>query len=270
MLWAKKSRNEVLTRRLGAPSWTWMGWEGATSYLGTSYFTDEIDWLTNRTWVDWYIVDGSDNLICVWDSTRDTIIDNRSSEGNLNLQDKPQPIWRYGHCSEENLFGRKTVLWPIQEKPPTLNSSRVPRGFPYLAFVTTHSRFNARVVYLQQNITTTYIDICDKDGLVCGTLRDYYLSDMTSPDDGMKSVEIITISYADEGLTHFFTAGKNIKEIYGEFKIEPLPIIAFNVLVIAPHTQKPGIYERVGSGFLLKDSLFRGLEPPIWKQIVLG
>ncbi|KAI2769674.1 hypothetical protein F4815DRAFT_438220 [Daldinia loculata] len=115
VLWAKKSRNEVLTRRPGAPSWSWMGWEGATSYLGTSYFTDEIYWLTTRTRVDWYIVDSSYNLICVWDFTRDTIIDNQSSEGDLNLQDKLQPIWRYGHSSKDNPFGRKTVLWPVQE-----------------------------------------------------------------------------------------------------------------------------------------------------------
>lgn len=77
----------------------------------------------------------------------------------------------------------------------------------------------------------TYIDICDKDGLVRGTLGDYNVSDIPSPDDGMKSVEIITISYADEGVTHFFTADKNIKEIYGEFEVEPLPTIAFNVLM---------------------------------------
>lgn len=270
MLWVRKSRNEELTRRPGAPSWSWMGWEGATNYLNTSFMVDEMDWLTRRTWVDWYVVEGSGKLICVWDSARDSIADSQTAEGNSELQETPPDVARYGCSSKENPFCRQTLLWPLESSPPSLDISMVPLGFPYLAFVTVYAIFDMRISSIQHDVTVTYSEICDREGSVCGTVQDYYLPDIPSPGSGTKSIEIIIISYADMGLSNFFATGAAHKEKYGELQFEPLPTIGFNVLIIAPQPQNPGIYERIGFGFLLKDALFRGREPPAWKQMVLG
>lgn len=271
LLWVRKSRYKEFTRRPGSPSWSWMGWEGATGYLSTSFMVDEMDWLTKRTWVDWYVVDHSGKLICAWDSARDSFTNNQSAEVNEELQDGPPDTARYGCSSEGNPFGRQTVLWPLQSSsPPGLDASTVPLDFPYLVFVTVYTSFDMRVVSVHHDVTVTYSEICDKEGSVCGTVKDYYLADVPSPDSGTKPVEVILISYADVGLSNFFATGEAHREKYGALELEPLPTIGFNVLIIGPHPQNPEIYERVGFGFLLKDALFRGHELPIWKQIVLG
>lgn len=269
ILWTRKSHNKEITRRPGVPSWSWMGWEGHTNYLNTSFAPDEMDWLTKRTWIDWYTVMNSE-LICVWDSVRDTIVDNRKAEGHEGLQGSQLDAARYGPSSIENPFGRQTVVWPLpSSRPPSLDASTVPLDFSYLAFVTVYTVLNVRVYTIHNQITKTHIDICDREGSVCGTVQDYYLPDLPSSGGGMKPMEVILISYADCGLSSFFATGEAYKTC-GQIELAPLPTIGFNVLIIAPHPKNPGIYERIGFGFLLKDALLRGREFPVWRQIVLG
>jgi hypothetical protein len=61
------------------PSWSWCGWKGGKmeykSCQNEGVLNNVHEWLTNHTWIAWYIRDGRENLRPLWDGTKSKACD---------------------------------------------------------------------------------------------------------------------------------------------------------------------------------------------------
>ncbi|KAI0160858.1 hypothetical protein GGR52DRAFT_149691 [Hypoxylon sp. FL1284] len=195
---------QKLERRQGFPSWSWMGWQGPSAAARIKELYSHSQWLVDRTWIDWYIVDDG-RLVCIWDPHRDRT----STEARLDIVQRGRAKRRielvphYGMPSSNSPFGRNPRRYSLARRfptsvlPPTEKSLGVPLDFPYLVFSTLKCTFELTMLRDGQPI------LRDKAGLLCGIIYDETLPGAFPWRDSNSSlasfcqeVDVLTLSYS--------------------------------------------------------------------------
>ncbi|KAF3003587.1 hypothetical protein E8E13_006800 [Curvularia kusanoi] len=74
LLWTpSQSHGELSMRNPKYPSWTWAGWENASEYsyqMLEGVLLNMHEWLSTRTWIEWYTGDSSTEATLVWDGNK--------------------------------------------------------------------------------------------------------------------------------------------------------------------------------------------------------
>ncbi|KAI1774868.1 heterokaryon incompatibility protein-domain-containing protein [Hypoxylon cercidicola] len=300
-----------LERRQGFPSWSWMGWQGPSAAPRTKELYSHPQWLIDRTWIDWYIVDNG-RLLCVWEPHRD----DTSTEPHLGIfqrgraKRRVEMVPHYGMASSNNPFGRNHARrpfvqgFPTSVPPPTEESLGVPLDFPYLVFSTLKCRFQFTVLGDGQPI------LRDRAGLLCGIICDETLPEAfpwRNADPPLEpfceEFDVLILSYGGaDNVRSYKDHWPKDSTCYGYpkdldytrdgefFDADPYFLedpeyhedddgvpkahwhswSFFNVLIVSPHVEKSGVYERFAFGILHENALGNGLEPSTWDQICLG
>ena len=144
LLWepAKAVKRRTIKPRVGEnhdeqfPSWSWCGWIGTNVQKHDSakmlYNPDMVDgcmsnvreWLTNHTWICWYIRDGHGNVRPLWDATR--------AEEDQSTETR----WKgYKGCNPSYLERRSRSMALVEDETPFYREAspeieRVERALP--------------------------------------------------------------------------------------------------------------------------------------------
>ena len=90
------------------PSWSWCGWQGGSmeyrSLQLEGVLTNVHEWLTEHTWIDWYIRDGRGNLRPVWDGGKAEACDSVEERWKGYKDQNPEPEYtRLQRAALQNL-----------------------------------------------------------------------------------------------------------------------------------------------------------------------
>ncbi|VUC31107.1 unnamed protein product [Clonostachys rosea] len=89
LLW-KPTTGTKLARREQFPSWSWAGWDGSVTHPPSHPSNDDQKWLTDRTWIDWYIVNDERAILRAWEPLNESLSRNSQLSGSPNPSSQPK------------------------------------------------------------------------------------------------------------------------------------------------------------------------------------
>ncbi len=255
------------------PSWSWCGWKGAMHYRpstlsGTS--SNLHQWLTQRTWIVWYIRDGHGQLRQVWDKTY----------GSTESQ-KIESHWAgYSSTNAYNdsildEYGR-VIRWPekprtrfegvLQEYPYNVvhadrctgpDSSQ--QDMRYLQFWT----WSATFYLTEEDPLKRRYGLADNQGDWCGTVTVHTDANLLTNHES--TYHFLAISEA----RHFSLEETDTWTYYIPKERDQSEWDLYYVLLIT--YDEHHIAERVGLGKVFKNGFANSCGAgPEWKEIILG
>jgi hypothetical protein len=263
------------------PSWSWCGWKGTTmrytpSTIGAC-LPNVHQWLTEHTWIHWYIRDGHGNLRPIWDGSN--VADDRDEtrgqwKGYSTLPRTDDNAHdQYGRILPESIceLPRSTFSRTLPEFPYRVSISQTTsvsdRQFPDQHFLQfwTWSAF-LRVVPQEQSDSQTLgqglrrYDIADYTGDWCGTI---VLNAKKEYKSG-SAHEFIAISEAKD----FSHEENDIWTYYIPKEREQSDWDLYHVLLVEKTME--GVVQRVGLGKVFKEAFQNPCLPGLeWKEIIL-
>lgn len=255
-------RSKIQTRRIGFPSWSWVGWIGGSSF-DNNYFVPWImgleEWNDLHTWIVWYCRDGVSGCVePLWKpdpSNRKRPTWSSRSKGNRSWME------------ERPFIEKSDITAPTGGLLPTSDNSSVHTGSlldkaTLLQFWTVSVQF--RCAYLgdgQEIQTENVISLHDPHGNKAGEV---------SVNEGWKNEEHGMVLHEFILLSGFIDAEDQDQQSRGGPVRRPN---GYNIMLIKWHQapKKSYIAERMGLGMLHHDGIYRSFKPgPIWKEIILG
>lgn len=255
------------------PSWSWCGWKGAMHYRPSTISGSNNNlhqWLTQRTWIVWYIRDGHGQLRQVWD-------ENRGSAETRQLDSQWEGYSGTYTKSDTNVdeYGR-VIRWPekarthfkglLQEYPYDVVKAGVyaepdpsRQDMRYLQFWTWSATF-----YLTKDdpLKPRY-GLVDNRGDWCGSVAVH--TDENLPTGHDSTYHFIAISDAHR----FSLEETDTWSYYIPKERDQSEWDLYYVLLIK--YDENHIAERIGLGKVYKDAFANSCGAgPEWKEIILG
>ena len=261
------------------PSWSWCGWTGGSMAYKESTVSGTLtnlhEWLTEHTWIVWYIRDGHGSLRLVW---------NGASITNQDIENRWRGYERRPHDHvADNPYGR-LVTEPSQKRS-AFNATLMPEyGFsvnveenviepyvqfpdlPYLQFWTWSAYF--RLKYEKPEYSSKF-----------RKLRRYGISDDKGDWCGTIVVDPGRLRYHRAGVTYEFLAISEAKN----FDIEEYDSWTYYIpkekkqsewdlyYVLLIEVDEWKIARRLGLGKVFKEAFENSCEPgKQWKEFILG
>lgn len=234
-----------LKERSGAmwPSWSWCGWNGRASLLLSGMKESELqDWLCQRTWIKWIVVECRNDTATPLLSSVDYV----ERQNLLFPSDVYPPVTQSSHTEESD----QPILHKIQ--------THWNRSCSFLYFATLSMAFSVQAIDTFQGSWQGY-KICEVDGTSCGKI---WLDPRWEYVPGQK-YEFLALSEAKSS---------EISRIELELHLEgdksdASEWDAYHVLLISyPRADTPA--ERIGIGIILQDSM-REVSGAVWKEVWL-
>ncbi|KAJ8111190.1 hypothetical protein OPT61_g6156 [Boeremia exigua] len=269
-------------------SWTWSGWHDASEY---SYSTLEgvlfnmHEWLTTRTWIDWYIVTAtSKSSTLVWNGQGSGLA------GRWKGYARPNQSSPYGRIVPSNFASLLQSHARIDRpsRSSELNMAGYDSGRALLQFCT-HAAFfkvdtspSIRSSSLDMDHSWFWYSIFDAEGDWCGTVllsQSWVNEGKESLRDPSESQESSAIAVKATGKIYEFIAISEARDFSAEEHDSwtyyvPLDRVdsqwdLFYVLLIV--TDEGGVSERRGLGKIFKDAFKRSYQPGYrWKECILA
>jgi hypothetical protein len=308
LLWTINDRCGTAERRIGFPSWSWVGWSAIILAAMDTYSDYDQRWLLRGTWVDWWIIkDGVCSRVWSPDHERAVstlvknvdplLVDNASTEvdptgdstdseiSDPSPQNEQEDCPSYGWPAPGNPYGRIVHPEIVQMLPqerhwetPGLRSTDGLNGV--LLFWT--FQFEARICV--QAESPRQLQILDGKGKVCGMANapyDRYPSDQAQT--------ILLLSVASYGILNSIrsTLGilnppyRTLDDDFFNTLPEDLDNVEFyNVMLVdkqktsvlveqSGHEQSCNVYERNCIGIVHRNSFKGGAIPIHWTPILL-
>ncbi|KAF2229546.1 HET-domain-containing protein [Viridothelium virens] len=268
------------------PSWSWCGWDGSVMDYKPAMIRDCLmnlhEWLSEHTWIVWYIRDAFGILRLVWDSERDNV-PNGVVQRKLRGYKKPQypkenvTYDNYGRIIPEkyNSLRRDTFDLTLPEYPysvsvnppgtpvdPQMSDLRFLQFWTWSAFLRLERRYGSSSMASSLGRNSVRVGISDCKGDWCGTVvLDY---GWINRQDARKAHEFIALSDArafDEKEEHDdWTFYIPISREQSEWDL-------YFVMLV----EKEGdVSRRVGIGKVFKQAFFNSFAPgKDWREFIL-
>ena len=287
LLWTPSQDLGNSSKRLSEfPSWTWAGWYHTSEYCHQTLegvLFNMHEWISSRTWIEWYVVDSHGAVKLVWDGKKSGL------QGRWKGYAQPNSLSSYGRTSTAGV-GSSTQTSALSigssqfaEWDYSIEKGSSPKV--KLRFYT-HSAFFAMDPIPPSRPSPNGSDDCpqwysllDVEGDWCGTvLLDQLWVDNGDPAfDGSnspklspnspprKTYKFIAISEARE-----FSAVEHDSWTYyvPTDRVDSLWDLYYVLLIV---TDEDGTSERRGLGKVFKDAFKRSHQPGYsWSEILLG
>jgi Heterokaryon incompatibility protein (HET) len=264
------------------PSWSWCGWSSAMIRYRPEVvggcLANANQWLTEHTWIYWYVRDGEGNLRPIWDRTckHTTAVPTRwmgYSYSPAHASDDYGRRPRKENGDKQSQFGRKLLEYPfgISQTDAGTGPNPMFADQPYLQFWTWSARLRLR--RRNDSATDDGLERChieDYCGDWCGTivLSRAWLDRWDKEHPGAEQDhEFIALSDAKD-----FSAEESDHDSWTYYiprEREQAEWQLFYVLLVTKHPN--GISYREGLGKVFQEAFAKSHLPgKEWKEIILG
>ncbi|KAM6536145.1 hypothetical protein FALCPG4_005662 [Fusarium falciforme] len=245
--------NSILHRRIAFPSYSWTGWRGSISVdldLDDSGEDDGNDWLTNRTWIVWYMRSPSGITSLVWDPAEDQSFPSQEEKciGYRN---------RRPFCDGRRISTQADTRRSMPTEGASFSRELPP--YPVLQFWTLSVFYEISDIDVFQ--ATGYLS--DSKNTRCGFvwLDGFEETTFFESQDTFEAI-LLSEAYSHascEKLENW--SDENYPRAAGLWRY-------FNILLLE---WRGGIAERCGFGLLFQGAVENSLAPgPVWKEIFLA
>jgi len=224
ILW-QQPPGQLLRRRPGFPSWSWMGWAGTVNMATDTWSEFDQRWLCQRTWIDWHIVDEQGTEVPLW-----TLLENegrgeggpRSDDNhhhNSSEEDYDENFMpRYGVPTQYDNFGRSSTHLaslglPLPDKTTPSDSDGTATRHLSPASLS-FSTFTASLCldFFIEQVRNEMFAI----RVISASLQTYGFLQLPGPGSAKRVVHsdsLIVLSYAPPGVVQLFEAEESWTEL---------------------------------------------------------
>jgi hypothetical protein len=278
LLWTPSQDPGNSSKRLSEfSSWTWAGWSHTSEYSQQTLegvIFNMHEWISSRTWIEWYVVDVHDAATLVWDGNKSGL------QGRWKGYAQPNSLSSYGRTPTAGAGSsiQMSALTRRPSQPAEWERGRSPKA--KLRFYTHSAFFAADSIPLSRPSQNGSYDcpqwysLFDVEGDWCGTVlldpswvdyRELEEDELPTNMPPRKTYQFIAISEARE-----FAAMEHDSWTYyvPTDRVDSLWDLYYVLLIV---TNEDGTSERRGLGKVFKDAFKKSHEPGYsWSEILLG
>jgi hypothetical protein len=288
LLWTPSQDLGNSSKRLSEfSSWTWAGWSHTSEYSHQTLegvLFNMHEWISSRTWIEWYVVDFYDAATLLWDGNKSGL------QGRWKGYAQPNSLSSYGRTSTAGVGSSIQMSAHFERLSQSAEYDYFTRGRSPKAKLRfyTHCAFFAvdsiPPSQLHPHDCPQWYSLLDVEGDWCGTVLlddlwidygDIALTENPDKDDSVhelpfrkptrKTYKFIAISEARE-----FSAVEHDSWTYyvPTDRVDSLWDLYYVLLIV---TNEDGTSERRGLGKVFKDAFKKSYEPGYsWSEILLG